>query len=142
MMVMPMGPDFAAALGIPMSHLGIVGGAYTASATVVGIAGSLLLDRWVAVNALASRVPPPSARARYLSAQNAFTHAASAAASLASTVFLASEPSGRLIGMPALAATAAVLGLGVPVAVWRLEKLIPARRPRRSRPGRVLARPA
>ncbi|MCM2303421.1 MAG: MFS transporter [Elusimicrobia bacterium] len=84
--------------------------------------------RWVAVNALASRVPPPSARARYLSAQNAFTHAASAAASLASTVFLASEPSGRLIGMPALAATAAVLGLGVPVAVWRLEKLIPARR--------------
>lgn len=84
--------------------------------------------RWVAINALASRVPPPSARARYLSAQNAFTHAAAAAASLASTVFLASEPSGRLIGMPALAATAAVLGLGAPVAVWRLEKMLPPRR--------------
>ena len=46
MMVMPLGPDFAAALGIPMSHLGIVGGSYTAAATVVGIAGSLMLDRW------------------------------------------------------------------------------------------------
>lgn len=84
--------------------------------------------RWVAVNALASRVPPPSARARYLSAQNAFTHAASATAAFASAAFLGAEPSGRLIGMPALAATAAALGLGVPVAVWRLEKLIPARR--------------
>lgn len=84
--------------------------------------------RWVAINALGTRVPPPSARARYLSAQNAFSHAASAVSAFASAAFLSSEPSGRLIGMPALAATAAVLGLGVPVAVWRLEKLIPARR--------------
>ena len=52
MMVMPLGPDFAAALGIPMSHLGIVGGSYTASATVVGILGSLLLDRWERRSAL------------------------------------------------------------------------------------------
>lgn len=85
--------------------------------------------RWVAVNALASRVPPPSVRARYLSAQNAFTHAASAVAAFSSAAFLSSEPSGRLTGMPTLAATAAVLGLCVPVAVWRLEKLISARRP-------------
>ena len=84
--------------------------------------------RWVAINALASRVPPPSARARYLSAQNAFTHAASATAAFASAAFLSVEPSGHLIGMPALATTAAVLGLGAPIAVWRLEKLIPARR--------------
>ncbi|MBI3288603.1 MAG: MFS transporter, partial [Elusimicrobia bacterium] len=46
MMVMPMGPDFASALGIPMSHLGIIGGSYTASATVVGILGSMHLDLW------------------------------------------------------------------------------------------------
>ena len=85
--------------------------------------------RWVSVNALASRVPPPSARARYLSAQNAFSHAASAVASFASAAFLSSDPSGRLIGMPALAATTAALGLGVPFAVWRLEKLLPAHRP-------------
>ena len=52
MMVMPMGPDFASALGIPMSHLGIVGGSYTASATVVGVLGSVLLDKWERRSAL------------------------------------------------------------------------------------------
>jgi hypothetical protein len=31
-MVMPMGPDFAAALHIPSSSLGYIGGAYTAAA--------------------------------------------------------------------------------------------------------------
>ena len=34
MIVMPLGPDFAAHLGIPMSRLGIVAGSYTASAAV------------------------------------------------------------------------------------------------------------
>ena len=52
MMVMPMGPDFASALGITMNHLGIIGGAYTASAPVVGIAGSMLLDKWERRSAL------------------------------------------------------------------------------------------
>lgn len=84
--------------------------------------------RWVALNALASRVPPPSARGRFLSAQSAFSHAACAIAAFASAAFLSEDPSGKLVGMPALAATAAVLGLGVPVAVWRLEKLLPSRR--------------
>ena len=46
MMVMPMGPDFARALGIPMSDLGLIGGAYTASAFVVGLLGARFLDRW------------------------------------------------------------------------------------------------
>ena len=34
MMVMPLGPDFAKSLSIPESHLGYIGGAYTASASV------------------------------------------------------------------------------------------------------------
>lgn len=46
MMVMPMGPDFARALGISSSHLGVIGGAYTASAAVSGLAGSFFLDRF------------------------------------------------------------------------------------------------
>src|SRR5205814_9801503 len=45
-MVMPMGPDFAAALGIPASRLGLIGGAYTASAAFSGLAGSFFLDRF------------------------------------------------------------------------------------------------
>ena len=46
MMVMPLGPDVAAALGIPASRLGLVGGAYTFAAAVAGIAGTGLLDRF------------------------------------------------------------------------------------------------
>ena len=40
MMVMPLGPDFARALGIPTSHLGLVGGSYTAAAAVAGLVGA------------------------------------------------------------------------------------------------------
>ncbi|HWO22443.1 MAG TPA: MFS transporter [Kofleriaceae bacterium] len=46
MMVMPLGPDFAKALGIPSSELGLVGGSYTAAAAVAGIAGAFFLDRF------------------------------------------------------------------------------------------------
>lgn len=46
MMIMPLGPDFAAALGIPTSHIGVLGGAYTLAAAVSGIVGSRILDRF------------------------------------------------------------------------------------------------
>jgi predicted MFS family arabinose efflux permease len=46
MMILPLGPDFALALGIPNSQLGYVGGAYTAAASVAGFAGSFFLDRF------------------------------------------------------------------------------------------------
>jgi predicted MFS family arabinose efflux permease len=45
-MVMPLGPDFARALDIPLSHLGYVGGSYTAAAFVSGLAGAFFLDRF------------------------------------------------------------------------------------------------
>lgn len=45
MMVMPLGPDFARDLNISTAHLGFIGGAYTASAAVAGILGSLWLER-------------------------------------------------------------------------------------------------
>jgi predicted MFS family arabinose efflux permease len=53
MMVMPLGPDFARALGIPSSHLGLVGGSYTAAASVAGVAGAFFLDRFDRRRALA-----------------------------------------------------------------------------------------
>jgi predicted MFS family arabinose efflux permease len=46
MMIMPLGPDFAAALDIPTSHIGVLGGAYTLAAAVSGIVGSRFLDRF------------------------------------------------------------------------------------------------
>jgi len=45
-MVMPLGPDFSAALGIPVSRLGWVGGSYTAAASVAGLLGAFVLDRF------------------------------------------------------------------------------------------------
>lgn len=53
MIVMPLGPDFAAALGVPTSHLGYVGGAYTASASVAGLVAAFVLDRFDRRSALA-----------------------------------------------------------------------------------------
>lgn len=46
MMVMPLGPDFASALGIDTSHIGLVGGSYTAAAAIAGVVGSIYLDRF------------------------------------------------------------------------------------------------
>jgi predicted MFS family arabinose efflux permease len=43
---MPLGPDFARSLGIDTSHIGLVGGSYTAAAAVTGVVGSMYLDRF------------------------------------------------------------------------------------------------
>jgi predicted MFS family arabinose efflux permease len=53
MIVMPLGPDFARDLGIPLSQLGIVGGSYTFAAAVAGVLGSKFLDRFDRRSALA-----------------------------------------------------------------------------------------
>jgi predicted MFS family arabinose efflux permease len=53
MMVMPLGPDFAKALHIPSSQLGLLGGSYTAAAAVAGVAGAFFLDRFDRRKALA-----------------------------------------------------------------------------------------
>src|SRR5437773_5557811 len=46
MMVMPMGPTFAVALGIPVSRLGVVISVYTAAAALAGVLGAMFLDRF------------------------------------------------------------------------------------------------
>jgi predicted MFS family arabinose efflux permease len=53
MMVMPLGPDFARALGIPNAKLGLVGGIYTAAAALSGVVGAFFLDRFDRRKALA-----------------------------------------------------------------------------------------
>lgn len=44
MMVMPLGPDFALALGMPASDIGIIGGVYTFAASLAGLVAALFLD--------------------------------------------------------------------------------------------------
>ncbi len=53
MMVLPLGPDFARALSIPTSKLGLVGASYTAAAAFSGIVGAWVLDRFDRRKALA-----------------------------------------------------------------------------------------
>lgn len=53
MMVMPLGPDFSAELGIPLSRMGWIGGAYTASAALSGLLAAQVLDRFDRRSALA-----------------------------------------------------------------------------------------
>jgi predicted MFS family arabinose efflux permease len=44
-MVLPLGPDFARALGIPAHRLGLVAGSYTGAAAIVGLCVAPFLDR-------------------------------------------------------------------------------------------------
>src|SRR5688500_5477997 len=53
MMVMPLGPDFAAAFGVPNARLGFVGASYTLAAALSGIVASTFLDRFDRRRALA-----------------------------------------------------------------------------------------
>ena len=64
--VMPLGRDFADGLGIPVSRLGYVGGAYTAAACVSGLAGAFWRDGEIAAARAAS---PEWPRTIYLSPQ-------------------------------------------------------------------------
>jgi predicted MFS family arabinose efflux permease len=53
MMVIPLGPDFARALGIPSSALGLVAASYAVAAALSGAFGALFLDRFGRRKALA-----------------------------------------------------------------------------------------
>lgn len=53
MMVIPMGPFFAQALAIPTSHIGFVGGSYTAAAALSSVVCATFLDRFDRRTALA-----------------------------------------------------------------------------------------
>lgn len=44
-MVMPLAPDFALALGIPTSDIGLIGGIYAFAASIAGFTASFFLDR-------------------------------------------------------------------------------------------------
>jgi predicted MFS family arabinose efflux permease len=54
MMVMPLGPDFAKDLAIPVTALGLIGGSYTAAAAASGVVCSRFLDRFDRRSALAA----------------------------------------------------------------------------------------
>jgi len=52
MMVMPLGPDFAKSLNIPAHDIGLIGGIYTFTASIVGLVVALFLDQFPRKNAI------------------------------------------------------------------------------------------
>jgi predicted MFS family arabinose efflux permease len=78
--------------------------------------------RGVPMNTLASRVPRPEQRARFMSAQSAVQHLASSVGALSSAVLLRADSDGRLIGMPLVAMLAIVIAALVPALAWRVER--------------------
>jgi predicted MFS family arabinose efflux permease len=77
--------------------------------------------RNVTYNTLATRVPLPHERARFLSLQSAIQHMASASGAFLSSRMLSELPSGELVGMPAVALTSIALALVLPWMFWRVE---------------------
>lgn len=84
-------------------------------------------SRMVPLQTLSTRVPEPAARARFMSAQSAVQHFASAAGAFMSSAFLAADPRGRLIGLDYVAYVALGLALAAPVVVWFVDRSLATR---------------
>jgi predicted MFS family arabinose efflux permease len=74
--------------------------------------------RMVAMNTLSTRVPLPTERARFMSAQSAAQHTAAAVAGAVSAIVLTNAPGGALVGMNHLAVMSLILTALVPLFVW------------------------
>ncbi len=83
--------------------------------------------RFIPMQSLASRVPPPAERARYMSAQSAVQHVASAAGALVASRLLSEAPGGRLVGMDRVGVASMVLGASLPFLLWSVEGRVRAR---------------
>jgi predicted MFS family arabinose efflux permease len=103
-MVMPLGPDFARALAIPLSTLGWVAGSYTLAAAVAGLLGSLFLERFDRRSALAVAMAGLALG----------TAAAGVATGLSS--LLAARVLAGLFGGPATSLSLSIIADSVPVA--------------------------
>jgi hypothetical protein len=78
--------------------------------------------RNVAMSTLASRVPLPAERARFMSIQSAAQHAASAMGAFASSHILATGPGGRLVHMNRVAWFTLAMTALLPALLLRVER--------------------
>jgi predicted MFS family arabinose efflux permease len=83
--------------------------------------------RFVPLQSLASRVPLPSERARYMSTQSAVQHIAAALGAVLASQLLTEQPGGRLVGMNHVGMVSMTLGAFVPVLLWLVEGQVRAR---------------
>jgi len=92
--------------------------------TIYMLSGSV---RMVPMQALASRVPRPEQRARFMSAQSAVQHAASALGAVLASLVLYATADGMLVGMDRVAWGAVVVAVLLPIGAFVLERKVRAR---------------
>jgi predicted MFS family arabinose efflux permease len=85
--------------------------------------------RAVAMNALSSRVPLGTERARFMSAQSAAQHIAAAVGAMTSSVVLVNRPDGSLGGMDRLGVLAIALAASMPFFVAAVTNRLRRREP-------------
>jgi predicted MFS family arabinose efflux permease len=77
--------------------------------------------RVVPMQALSSRVPLPHERARFMSAQSAVQHLASAVGAMLASVMLSEAPDGKLVGIPRVALFTLCTAVLLPVLLFFVE---------------------
>jgi predicted MFS family arabinose efflux permease len=77
--------------------------------------------RNVSLSTLATRVPAPDERARFLSVQSAVQHLASAMGAMLSARLLSEDAAGRLVGIPRVAAFTMTMALALPFLLRQVE---------------------
>jgi predicted MFS family arabinose efflux permease len=95
--------------------------------------------RFVPMQALSSKVPAPSERARFMSAQSAVQHLASAAGAMIGARMLTERADGALVGIDAIAWFAVATAIVLPGLLWLVERRV---RAAQSRPEASLLRAA
>lgn len=90
--------------------------------------------RMVSINTIVSKIPGPSERARFMSAQSAVQHLASAAGAVLAARFLSTGTRGELIGIDRIALVAAAMSVVVPFVMWRIERRMRSRDRREALP--------
>ena len=83
--------------------------------------------RFVPLQALSSRVPDPAERARFMSAQSAVQHMASAAGAMIGAQVLTETTGGRLLGMDVLAWFAVATSVLLPIILVLVDRGVRAR---------------
>jgi predicted MFS family arabinose efflux permease len=82
--------------------------------------------RIVPMQTLATRVPQPHERARYMSTQTAVQHLSAALGSVVGAAMLTDGPGGVLVGMALIGWLSVGLAVLMPVLVWMVERRLRA----------------
>lgn len=100
------------------------------SVPVLGIFVAFMISmsfRNVAYNTLASKVPSPRVRARFMSIQSAVQHGSASIGGFASSMLLTTEAGGVLGGIPRVASVSLALTLALPFLLAIVERAVRAR---------------